>query len=324
MASDSRERDVRKPVFLSMERTPQRARRVVALELCSREFTYPDECPCCGAIPDLELAIPLVIQERTRRDESPEEIPFVYCAECIDHVSVWRTGSMVSSVTTALGIVACFVLVIVESALTGMAALGVAVAFAVVEKSIITSHARSRSKQSCACVEYAVTYGGWSGSTTMFAFESPAYAASFAEHNRMSLVGSAEPLRLLEAHEIARRHVPTPAAPLRVLPQPHDARGWSNYIANRPNRITRRVALKRALDVVADESDRTTLVEAVSRSELAPIFDELDQLGIAGRRRRLQRALAMARFDNMPNALRVAQIRELERRLRVEPHRELS
>jgi hypothetical protein len=290
---------------------------IVTVELCSRTFAYPSECPCCGAEPDSELAVPVKTTERTLLDDTPSEVLFPYCDRCVSHARIWETGSMTSALITLTGIVSGIVVGLSHGSLDGLVVLVGALAVSVFVVSIMQSRARSMCLPSCASGAKAVTYFGWSGSTNAFAFESATYTAQFAEHNVSNLVNvDARLVRLLEAHKIARLQAPTPATATRILPPAFDLKHWVTQLERSQPRVARRITLSRALDVVSDLDDRKALVHVVCHAELSLLFERVEGVAAPTKRRLLQRALSNARVDNLPVELRDAKVQELDRQLR--------
>jgi hypothetical protein len=287
----------------------------VSVEVCSRIFAYPNECPCCGADPDSELMIPFKASSRMMAEDTARQILFPYCRRCIEHVSVWQAGSMTSTLLTLAGIIGGLVVAFTIGGWYGLLVFVAAVALAIFVTSMIQSRARARCQPSCASAARAVTYYGWSGSTSTFAFASATYTARFAEHNPTNLVSVDASLRtLLDAHKIARLQVPTPFTATRVVPSPRSTDEWIKHLEEQPSRVTRRMALVRALSTVYDDNERKTLVHVVCRAELVPFFEEIDALPSSTKRQRIERAIADVRADNIPEALRDAELRELKMR----------
>jgi hypothetical protein len=197
-------------------------------------------------------------------------------------------------------------------AVAGMVAAG-GVVLAWTFKAVGRRRARGRCTASCATPGSAVSYLGWSGSTSAFGFESPTYTARFAEHNTAKLVSVTPQLRqLLEAHEVARRQVPTPASAQRVVPPPLDTEGWRALLGREQRTIARRIALGRALETIRDPSARDVLVAAVCQAEIAALTTRLGAASPVVRRRRIREAIVEVRTDNLPPELAQAKLRELE------------
>ncbi|MBA3499124.1 MAG: hypothetical protein M4D80_15935 [Myxococcota bacterium] len=288
----------------------------ITVEICSRTFVYPSECPCCGADPDGELPIPYKASKRTIAEDTTREVLFPYCARCVEHVLVWEAGSMASALIMLTGIAGALAIGLSQNGLRGLAVFFAVISVAVFVTSIVQSRARSRCLPSCATGGRAVIFYGWSGSTTMFAFESATYTARFAEENANNLVSVGSLLRhLLEAHKVARLQVPTPARATRTVSPPRDLRQWIASLEQARTRVARRIQLCRALDVVIELDERAALVQIVSRAELVPLFERIEGAPAATQRRELQRALTDARADNLTSELRAAKLRELEHRL---------
>lgn len=277
------------------------------VEVCSREFAYPDECPCCGAAADGELVIRLRPSQRTTGSDTARRLLFPYCRRCIDHVEVWETGSMISALLVLAGAACAFVNGVMGHLAFGLMVFTAAIALAVFVTSVFRSRAGAGCRPSCATANKAVRYYGWSGVTSAFRLASPTYAARFAEHNAHQLVNVDGSLRaLLERHEHARRLVPTPGAPYRVVPPPLSADGWLDQIASQPSRVARRMLLCRALEAGHDDSVEALLVDLVCTSELGALKTELAGRGPVTRKRLVDEAIAAARADNLPRPLRNA------------------
>ena len=217
-----------------------------------------------------------------------------------------------------LGIVSALIVAIAVHLVIGVLIFIVAIPLAWMVRSSNRVKAKARCGPSCAAPGKALTYLGWTGNVSSFSFESPTYAARFAEHNARALINvSAQLKRLLEAHRVARLAVPTPAAAHMVVPPPPNTREWIARIEGQKGPIARRNALSRALEAVQDPSDRTLLVQAASRVELAAVLDKVERLGSAGAKKTvLLRAIEEIRWDNIPDELQEAELRQLEGRLR--------
>jgi hypothetical protein len=224
---------------------------------------------------------------------------------------------MASAAITVLGVIgATFVGVLAQVKYGLLVLLGT-----IVVASVLVSRRRegasARCMPSCAGAARAVTYYGWSGSTSSFTFTSASYTARFAEHNRTALVAIGPPLRaLLEAFKVARQQVPTPATATRTVPRPRDRDEWIAALRVQRGRLARRLTLARALAVVHEASDREAIIRIACRAELEPVLAGLDALDAARAALRLREALAAVHGDNLPQELRDAEISELETRLR--------
>jgi hypothetical protein len=285
----------------------------VSVEICSRTFSYPTECPCCGADPDAELPIALRASSRTLSEHSATRILFPYCSQCVEHVATWEAGSSTMAVVVLLGVFGGGVLAMSGSALHGGVVCGAALLVAVMITSIIRSRARAMCSSSCAHAGQSVIYYGWSGSTSTFAFASPTYTARFGEHNAADLVSVDDKLqKLLDAHEVARRQVTTSASPTRTVPLPFEPLAWLESVERQPSTVARRMVLTRALQVIQAASDREMLAEAVARAELAHVFERLANLPPYAKQRELRRVRAEIRADNLPDELRAVELRMLD------------
>lgn len=213
------------------------------VEVSARTFAVPFECPCCGAVPDAELAIPLTrtgrrVQRDTKRsiDErsesrgwgptgsargagvSPRSIDVPYCQRCVEHVELWSSAGVRSAAVIVAGLVAAVIVAIATRLVIGAIAFLAAAAFAWSLATARRAAAHAGCSPGCAAPEAALAYLGWSGTASALSFESPTYAARFAEENAAHLVQMNDRLRkLLDGYRIARLAVPTPAVPLRVV-----------------------------------------------------------------------------------------------------------
>jgi hypothetical protein len=285
----------------------------VIVELCTRVFMIPLECPCCGSEPDAEAVITRKAGRRRVASDTARQLAFPYCTRCVEHVAASETGSMRAAVVILLGVASGMLAGMLTRFQTGVFVFLWAIPVAWVLVAAGQRKARSRSTSSCVSPHKAIAYFGWSGSTSLFSFESPMYTARFAEQNAATLVSVTPELRqLLEAHKVARLQVPTPASATRVVPPPLDAPGWLAFVQRQTRTVARRIALMRALDSLQDIGDRQAVVAAVCRAELAELLVEVSSLPASTRKRRLRDALTKTRADNLPPDLAEAKVRELE------------
>jgi hypothetical protein len=281
------------------------------VQVCSRTFEYPSDCPCCGSEPDGELAIPLSSSHRTTSPDSARQQRFPYCTRCIAHVTAHDHARTISAVILLAGIGLAGVVGFGEDAIHGVFVLLGTTVLAILVGSIQLALARRRCTAGCASVERAVEYLGWSGATSSFRFASAVYTARFAEANASKLV-SVEPelSRLLDGHARAREEVPTPAAPIRAITL-HTRAAWTVHFAGQPTALARRRALTRALNITFDLDERAALISMVAHSELDAMLANIDGMSEAMRRRRAQHAIDEVTADNLPDELREAMLREL-------------
>ncbi len=291
---------------------------VTIVEVSSRTFAVPFECPCCGADPDTELALPVTrTAGREVVRDTARALAFPYCKRCVEHVHVWESAGLRSAGLMVAGLVAAVVLTLATRFVIGAIAFAAAALLAWSLGAARRQAARAGMGPSCASPDRALAYLGWSGRASAFSFESPTYAARFAEQNEKRLVDASAGLRkLLEGHRIARLAVPTPAAPHLVVPPPAGLDEWIARIERSRSTVERRNTLQRALDAAPGDAVRAQLLGAACRIELAPILARIDGLGPGARKHQLQRAIDEVRADNIPGELGEAEVRELEARLR--------
>ncbi len=283
------------------------------VEVSSRRFALPFQCPCCGAAPDAEITIPVTrTKGRTLADDSARSLDFPYCRRCLSHVEAYQGSGVVSAGITLVGIIAGAAVAILAHVIAGLvmiiAAIGVAYGLLMNRR----AQAAAQCSPACPSADTAVTYFGWSGSASSFAFRSPTYTARFAEDNSLKLVNASKGLRrLLEGHRVARLAVPTPAATMFV-PPPRTGREWLTRIEQAPTRIARRHDLENALDMIQDTTERRELLRVATRAELAPLRRRLEKLDAESRDQVITTAIAALAADNVPAELQKALLAELE------------
>lgn len=282
---------------------------VVIVELAARKFALPFECPCCGAPPDTEL--------RVTAKATGQGLEFPYCARCVTHAEKWDASGVASAGVMVLAIVAAVVAAIKLSVLLAIGIFVVAASLAWILRSARRAAAKAGCGESCATPGHAVTYVGWSGSTSSFSFASPTFAARFAEANPSLLANATPQLRkLLDGYRKARLAVPTPAVAAGVAPPPLTAREWLARIEATTGTVARRVALQRALEMIEEPQPRRELIQTVARIELAPLLDKLHrQSSPAAQRTLLATAIEQIRADNISDELQAAELEKLEARL---------
>jgi len=286
-----------------------------AVEIASRRFTVPLDCPCCGATPDTEIVVAIARSSHDRAHaESARGIDFPYCRHCVDHVGRWESAGVMSAGLIVIGLVAGAAVAAVSSVAIGVTAAAAGIVFAAVIATSRRAQARRAMRESCSSPGRAIAYLGWSGSASGFRFESISYAAKFAEQNSEKLVEDPAIRKLLERYKLARIAVPTPATAV-AIPPPLDVADWIAKIAQTPGRVARRGAFARALEAFRETRERDLVVRAVAAIELAALLAPLEQLGTADKRRHLRTTIEQVRYDNIPDELQQEMLRDLEDRL---------
>jgi hypothetical protein len=282
----------------------------IVVEVSARRFAVPYECPCCGAVPDTEISVPLTPdRERAASPETAHALGFPYCKRCLGHTARWDSVKNVETGIKVLGLIAGIVLGLTVHWAAGVGAFVVAVALAVVVGRGSRATVKATCGESCASPGIAVHYFGWSGNASTFRFESHVYAARFAEQNPQKLANVDPTLRkVMEGHKLARLAVPTPAAAVRTVPAAATIADWIDRIQSAPGRVARLDWLVRSLDAFADPADRQRLIEVAAKPELAAIPDTEPQT--------VQKAIVATNADNIPEELRDEIVRQLEARLR--------
>jgi len=284
--------------------------------LTRRRFAIPHECPCCGAAPDAELVIPLARDARPA-DDTARALDFPYCKRCVAHAAAWETAGMASAAVIVIALVASAVVAIAAKRVYAIAPIAAAIPIALVLASSRRARATRGRTASCAANGRAVAYLGWSGTESTFRFGSPTYAARFAEANSDLVVSTAPLRKLLDDYKRARLEVPTPSQAVPIVGPPPTTHEWIAKIEKLSGRVARRDALRRALAAIHDPGERKELVAATCRAELAPVLDKLARaVDVAAKRHLVRGALAEIRADNIPDELQVAELDELEAKLR--------
>jgi hypothetical protein len=281
----------------------------VIVELAARKFMLPSECPCCGAPPDTEVNV--------RSSATGQVLGFPYCERCVAHVRKWDASGVASAGVMVLAILVALALAVMTTILVGLGVFVVASSLAWWLRSARRAAAHAACGVSCASPGLAVTYQGWTGTTSSFAFASPTFAARFAEANAALLANQSQQLRkLLDGYKRARLAVPTPAVAAGVAPPPLTAREWIARIEATTGVVARRVALQRALEMIEEPQPRRELIQTVARIELAPLLDKLQrESSPAAKRVLLAAAIEHIATDNIPDELQAALLEKLEARV---------
>lgn len=287
------------------------------VEVSSRRFTIPFECPCCGAVPNAELLIPLTgAPGRTVARDTAHAVLVPYCQRCIGHVSQWEAAGVASAAVILAGLIAGIVLAIAVHVVVGIGVLVVAAPIAWVARKVRRDRAKATMGASCADPGRAVGYLGWSGTTSAFELASHTYTARFAEANPTIVAAATLQLtKLLEGHRLARLAVPTPAATVTV-PPPATVGDWVVRLEATNGTVARRATLQRALDALTESGERQLVIQTAMKLEVASLVADLEGLGATVKQQRLQRAIDDVRADNIPEPLQAAVLFDLEARLR--------
>lgn len=268
----------------------------------------PFECPCCGASADSDTQV---------KAENGQGVDVPYCKRCLDHIAAWDSAGVASTGVAVLGVFIAVVVGMAKSPLYGFCAFALAVVLASWLRTKRRAAAANACGPSCAAPRVALAYLGWSGTTTGFSFESPTYAARFAEANAQILANETPQLnKLIEGYRKARLAVPTPAVAAGVAPPPMNAKDWLARIESTQGKVARRVALGRALEMISEPQPRRELVQTAARIELAPLLDKLQRLSSpAAKQQLLVTSLEQLPADNLPDELEAALRESLQARL---------
>ena len=291
----------------------------VVVQVASRRFAVPPECPCCGVVADSELGIALHRRGRTTAAADSARVAyFPDCRHCIEHVARWESAGVVSAGLVVIGIGVGAVAAATSSVLLGVTAAVAAVAIGTAVAASRRSQARLAMHEACSSAGCAIQFLGWSNGVTGFAFESRAYTGKFAELNAEKLVEHPRLRKLLDNYKLARLAVPTPAAAVPAIPPALDVGAWIARISRAPGRVARRSSVQHALDAVHDPHEREQVLQAAAALELAPVVADVERLANAtARKRRLDVARGHVHADNLPEELQrevLHQLEELERR----------
>jgi hypothetical protein len=277
----------------------------LTVQVSSRRFTIPFECPCCGAPPDAELRVPRARGAMVAAD-SATGLDVPYCSRCMRHAEAWDTAGVGSAAVLVLGVIAFVVLsLVVARPLLGLVALVASIPVALGVAGARRRKAKAACSESCAAPGMAVHYVGWNGTLTSLSFDSLTYAARFAEQNPGTVLETPQLRKLLEGHRIARLQVPTPAAAVSVSAAP-TVTEWKQKIEQAKGPVARRTAFSRAWDAVHDDADRKELVRVAADAEVA---------SVGTTRAEVEAAIAAVQADNLPEELQAAELKLLRARL---------
>ncbi len=282
--------------------------RGVVVEISARRFGIPFECPCCGAPPAGEISV---------RPYGPgPTLLFPSCKRCDGHIRAWDTAGISSALAMVLTIVAAVAGAWQGGALIGIALFVIGASIAWVVRMSRRKAATAMRGASCASTGVAVEYRGWVNETHAFTFESPTFAARFAEENKAELANVSPQLqRLVDGYHRARLAIPTPAVAAGIAPPPLDAREWLTRLESTQGTLARRVQLQRSLEMVEEAHSRRELIQFVARAELAPVIAKLSRSSVAAKKQLLEDTIARVRLDNIPEELQSAELHELQSRL---------
>lgn len=249
------------------------------------------------------------------KDQGPSLL-FPYCKRCVDHARRYETAKMTSTLVMLLAIVFGATLAVAIDVLAGLAVFAVGAAAAWWFRLWRMKAAVVQRGPSCASTEIAVTFHGWTGTTSAFTFESPTFAARFADQNKSLLANQTPQLqRLVDGYHKARLAVPTPAVAAGTAPPPLDHAGWMKRVETTEGTFARRVQLQRALEMTETPSQRRELVMLVARAELERVTSRLAAMSsTADKKRLIDQTLEEIRADNIFEELQAAEIAELEAR----------
>ena len=284
----------------------------VHVAVSARSFAVPYECPCCGAPPDSDLAVPAPRETGARRT-----LVFPYCKRCADHAALWDSAGMLSAGLTVLGLSTAVAIGLATRWFVGAALAAATIAAAYLLATRRRAGAKAAMAASCAGPGVAVSWIRDARGVRAFAFASPTYTARFAEQNTRVLAQPSDALqRLLSAHRVARLQVPTPAAAVTVASSPPTVAEWMAKLEASTGRAACREQLQRALEVIHDPADRRELIRVATRLELAAVIARLHRLSNrASQLQHLRAAMAEVEADNLPDELRAAELAQLQARI---------
>ncbi len=159
-------------------------------------ISIPPKCACCGERPDRDVPVSASRTTGVRVVRTATStFSFPYCNQCLAHIE---------ANPYPVGCVAIFGVILT---------LGILVIFLQRWR----AKADAMRKPTCSDTGPGVRYVGWHGSTRVFEFVSPTYAAVFALANAKKLVNVSMPLRnaieALATNAAARALEPGPSAP---------------------------------------------------------------------------------------------------------------
>ena len=282
------------------------------VQVSARKLSFPRQCACCGAPPQIEYRVTAVrvTGKRVVRTQSASW-PIPYCQNCLRHASLWPKPW--GGLTWALALITCFLWVPIQLLLDASA----------------RTSARNLCSSNCCTAAPAVIYLGWNGTVESFDFTSIPFAFEFI------LANSGRVLNLSYQVQAALQQYVASKVQVRVYATPMPDRGPPPRLtdpAAADDRIVRealekiekakgaaarRNALDAALARISAPGERNRLLKEASRIEVHAVLDKVDSLkSTAAKRRHIEAALSQIRADSVPDELQAEEIVWLENALR--------
>lgn len=282
------------------------------IHVSARKLSFPRQCACCGASPQIEYRVTAVrvTGKRVIRTQSASwSIP--YCQNCLRHASIWPKPW--GGLTWALVLFTCFLWLPVQLLLDASA----------------RKRARELCSPACCTPGPAAAYLGWNGTVESFDFTSVPFAFEFILANRGRVLNlSYQVQAALEQYIASKVRVkvsvtPPPGSippPQFTSPQAADeklVREALEKIEKAKGPAARRNALDAALSRISTPEQRHRLMKEAARIEVHAVLDKVDSLkSPAAKRRHIEAALAQIRSDPVPDELQAEEIGWLENALR--------
>jgi hypothetical protein len=278
------------------------------VHVSARLLSFPPQCACCGAPPQVDYRITAVrvTGKRVVRTQSRYwEIP--YCQNCMRHASLWPKpwGNFTWFMALITGLLWIPIQIFLDlSARNG---------------------ARKLCSSSCCTAAPAAAYLSWDGTVHSFEFTSAPFAFEFILANRNRVLELTYQMQADIQQYLAGKQQPRTSVvtALNRSPPPQIAnpaavdeatvREALEKIEKAKGPIARRNALDAAIGRIASHEQRNRLLKEAARIEVHTVLDKVDSLKTsAAKRRHLEAALSQIRADSVPDELQTEEITLLE------------
>jgi hypothetical protein len=164
-------------------------------------FSFPPECPCCGATPDTTLSVSASRPSRERQPRAETRVwDIPYCVRCISHMNAYEKLRPLARILTVLSIFLGMIVALTYGLYWGLGAGILSLAATLGIFAAWRKHVQSLRSPDCAGSGCAIAYIGWEASVHEFEIGSQRFAKVFLAANRKKLINlSPEAITLLAA-----------------------------------------------------------------------------------------------------------------------------
>jgi hypothetical protein len=168
------------------------------VDLSGHSFVFPNECACCGGVPDRELTVWARRSRGTRVIHTETKLWDVpYCTGCIEHIRDEKAAALFAKWSTAIAVLLGLLIGVGAGPYWG-AAMGIlGVIGTILAFGQLLRRARAKGSTSCVGLRRAVYYLGWSGTLHKFEITSQRFACNFMRANQKKLVNLSFEARVL-------------------------------------------------------------------------------------------------------------------------------